>query len=159
MFENKLSRLLTGLKNREAILLESQLKEHSSSVRSYLAIGDEAKIVVKNRKAIFFEDGREIRRVNGEPWKALKKFRREYPGWHFGYLGYDLGNQAESEKPNSEGSSGIPDMIFLTSLLIVKKKEKVMEWIYVDCSELKLKSTSSDQNRLSPFVVRFIPGV
>lgn len=159
MFENKLSRLLTGLKNREAILLESQLKEHPSSVRSYLAIGDEAKIVVKNRKAIFFEDGREIRRVNGEPWKALKKFRREYPGWHFGYLGYNLGNQAESEKPNSEGSSGIPDMIFLKPRLLAEIKGDVMEWIYGDGSELKLNSTSSDQNRLGPFVDRFIPGV
>ena len=159
MFENKLSRLLTGLKNREAILLESQLKEHPSSVRSYLAIGDEAKIVVKNRNAIFFEDGREIRRVNGEPWKALKKFRREYPGWHFGYLGYDLGNQAESEKPNSEGSSGIPDMIFLKPRLLAEIKGDVMEWIYGDGSELKLNSTSSDQNRLGPFVDRFIPGV
>src|SRR5690625_4753603 len=125
MFENKLSQLLTGLKNREAILLKSQLKEHHPSVRCYLASGDEAKIVVKNRKAIFCEDGREIRRVNGEPWKALKKFRREYPGWHFGYLGYDLGNQAESEKPNSEGSSGIPDMIFLKPRLLAEDRKSV----------------------------------
>src|SRR5690625_7377608 len=122
MFENKLSRLLTGLKNREAILLESQLKEHPSSVRSYLAIGDEAKIVVKNRKALFFEDGRAIRRVNGEPWKALKKFRSENTGWHFGHLGYDLGHQAESEKPNTEGSSGIPDMVFLKPGLLAEIK-------------------------------------
>src|SRR5690625_7665346 len=115
MFENKLSRLLSGLINREAILLESQLQEHPSSVRSFLAIGHEAKIVVRRREAIIFEDGREMRRVSGEPWNALKELRREYTGWHFGYLGYDIGNQVESEKQKRERSYGIYDMIFLNA--------------------------------------------
>src|SRR5690625_2277202 len=149
MFENKLSRLLSGLINREAILLESQLQEHPSSLRSFLAIGHEAQIVVRSREAITFEDGRAMRRVNGEPWNAVKDFRTQYPGWHVGDLGYDLGNQAESEKPISDGSSGIPDMIFLNPRLLAEIKGDVMEWIYGDGSELKLNSTSRSEEHTS----------
>ncbi|WP_158278566.1 anthranilate synthase component I family protein [Rhodohalobacter mucosus] len=75
----------------DCILLESQSRDHPSSVISLLAAHPVRTLRSKGGKLIWEEKGKE-HRFHGNPWQALREFRKECKAPIFGYLGYDLKN-------------------------------------------------------------------
>ncbi len=106
----------------ELILLESQLKNHPSSQRSFLAVR------AKNR--IRAEQNRVSWRINGKnesfqmnPWEAIRQFREKTGGWLFGYLGYDLKNFTENLTSANPALISAPDLYFMEPEILVTEED------------------------------------
>lgn len=129
---------IPSVKDKDIILLESQLQGHPSSKRSFLAVGYQSKITVQGERITISRRGEDAEVLHGDPWDALKRFREENPGWHFGYFGYDLKNDADDPRNNqgmrtdSGMTSDLPDMIFIKPEFLVETDGQVVEWMYGD---------------------------
>lgn len=80
-----------GTEPGDCILLESQSRDHPSSVNSLFAAHPVRLLRSSGGELIRVENGKEWR-YRGNPWDALRQFREECEGPIFGYLGYDLKN-------------------------------------------------------------------
>lgn len=111
----------------ELILLESQLKSHPSSQRSFLA--------VRAKNWIKAEQNRVSWRVNSKsksadmnPWEAIKLFREKTGGWLFGYLGYDLKNFTENLSSANRALIAAPDLFFMEpEILLIEENGRWRE--------------------------------
>lgn len=86
----------------DVVLLDSQLPEHPSSGNSYLFAGFDA--------VFRWDQHQESSTANGDPWKALARFRERFPGYCCGFLGYDLKNAREQLSSGNPDPVGLPDM-------------------------------------------------
>ncbi|SMO68832.1 aminodeoxychorismate synthase component I [Fodinibius sediminis] len=102
------------------ILLESQSSDHPWSKKSYIAARPRAEITAFGTKIrIISREGTQAFQAN--PWEALKVFRKQYGGWLFGYLGYDLKNQIECLQSKNPDPVGAPDLYFMVPDFIVEQ--------------------------------------
>ncbi|HBQ61542.1 MAG TPA: anthranilate synthase component I family protein [Balneolaceae bacterium] len=111
--EKYISQLIRHLrKSGPVILLESQMKEHPASTKSYIAFKPTAWIkawkdqieVMKKGESEWFQE---------KAWDAFKNFREEQQDWLFGYLGYDLKNELEDLYSHNKELIGAPDLFFM----------------------------------------------
>lgn len=116
--------IAAGRPDLELIFLESQMKEHPSSIRSFAAIKPKRWIRAAEERITIF-DGTETREFSMDPWDALKKFKNSKKCWLFGYLGYDLKNNCEELQSKNKSLYQLPDLYFMEpeSLLIIENGE------------------------------------
>ncbi|HAC15683.1 MAG TPA: aminodeoxychorismate synthase component I [Bacteroidetes bacterium] len=92
------------------IFLDSQLPEHPSNKNSWLFNGFERILTYKNGIATQIDgSGNKVSSVKLDPWEALTTFRKEYPGYHCGYFGYDLKNYSEELISRNADVIGMPE--------------------------------------------------
>lgn len=110
---NNISQLIRRLrKHGMVILLESQMKDHPASSKSYLAAKPEAWIKSRGKTIELYDsDGHST--YEGNPWDALEAFRKKHQDWLFGYFGYDLKNHIEELESKNKDLMGTPDMFFM----------------------------------------------
>lgn len=87
----------------DVVVLDSQLPSHPSSGRSFLFAGFDAVFRWKQ----FHHEAQD---AHGDPWKALSRFREQFPGYCCGYLGYDLKNAREALHTTNADDVELPDM-------------------------------------------------
>ncbi|MBD3616374.1 MAG: anthranilate synthase component I family protein [Gracilimonas sp.] len=118
--QNYISQLITRLREQGAIiLLESQMKNHPASTKSFLAAQPKAWIKAYGNEIRVIEDGEE-RITKGNPWDALQKFRSKTEDWLFGYLGYDLKNYVEEVSSENQALNDAPDLFFMVPELLLE---------------------------------------
>lgn len=93
------------------VLLESQMENHPSSNRSYIAAKPLTWIKTWGTKVEIF-NGEDVRSLNENPWNALNKYQNNAVGNIFGYLGYDLKNWIENLRSENVKHIGSPDLFF-----------------------------------------------
>ncbi|MFP8487760.1 anthranilate synthase component I family protein [Gracilimonas sp. Q87] len=101
------------------ILLESQMPDHPSSTKSYVAASASAWIKARGDKIIMFSKGKK-NKFSGDPWLALSEFYNAHRDWMFGYLGYDLKNYLENLESSNQPVEDAPDLFFFTPELLVE---------------------------------------
>ncbi|MDR9414735.1 MAG: anthranilate synthase component I family protein [Gracilimonas sp.] len=101
------------------MFLESQMKGHPSSVRSFVAAEPAGWIKAWGNDIEIMQNG-QVRRFQQNPWQALKEFRKPKEDWLFGYLGYDLKNQLENLQSRNKALYKAPDMCFIKPGLILE---------------------------------------
>ena len=113
-------------KEENFILLESQMKNHPASARSYIAIGSKTSIKAYKNTIHLFENGKETE-FQANPWKAFEEFRTKYKKeWMFGFLGYDLKNYIEDLVSENQSLIKTPDLyFFIPELLVEISNDKV----------------------------------
>lgn len=94
------------------MLLESQMRGHPSSKKSYIAGKPTAWIKAYGTDIQIMEEGA-ITKVQRNPWDALEEFRQNHKDWLFGYLGYDLKNYIENLRSINGDLVGAPDLYFM----------------------------------------------
>jgi len=106
-----LKKLLSEREHGDVIFLDSQLKTHPSSQKSYLFGNFKAVITFESGVAtiVDHEKGAVIT-IKSDPWHALECFRDNYPGYICGYFGYDLKNYRENLTSNNPDPVGLPEM-------------------------------------------------
>lgn len=109
-----------------AILLESQLADHPSSQKTYMA-AQPVRSIRAYGSTIIENDGENEKRYSSDPWKALQNFRKRKKSWLFGYLGYDLKNYTEKLTSDNKAYVQTPDLFFIEPavLLCVDKSGNV----------------------------------
>lgn len=112
--EKSVEQLVYDLREQygEVVLLESQMKEHPSSERTYIASAPVAVLRYENGKATLSEDGKETD-LGTDPWKAMSEFRLRYKDWMFGYFGYDLKNSLEDLRSGNPAKGNFPDLYMM----------------------------------------------
>jgi len=130
-FQRLITKCMHGRSGDESplILLESQLRGHPASRRSMIALDAECLIQAYGDR-IEWSDRRGQRTFHQNPWDALSDFRHQYPGWLFGYLGYDLKNHIEILVSQHPDPVGAPDMLFFrpSELLVVDHQSGKVEF-------------------------------
>lgn len=123
---NKIVDLLRDqLKSEELIILESQLADHASSEKSFIASKPVSTISAFGKK-ITVREGGESRTFEMDPWDALKEYQAQKKNWLFGYLGYDLKDYIEDLRSTHPSSDQIPDYYFMEpSILITVEKGEI----------------------------------
>lgn len=101
------------------VWLESQSASHPWSQVSYLAADPQAELIARNGHVTIRGSGR-TKKQTTDPWKALHQFRRRYPDWLFGYLGYDLKNYLENLHSNNPDNIGAPDLYMMVPRFLLK---------------------------------------
>ncbi|MEX0770225.1 MAG: aminodeoxychorismate synthase component I [Balneolaceae bacterium] len=94
------------------LLLESQQEGHSSNQYSWLAADPKVEITAFGNRITTKAAGLKERVGSGNPWQAFREIRKKYPGWYFGYFGYDLKNFTENLYSNNSDLCKTPDMYF-----------------------------------------------
>lgn len=100
-------------------LLESQTKNHRASRYSYIAAQPEAAIKAAGRQITIIESGKSSQ-YEGNPWKALARFKEKQDDYLFGYLGYDLKNHLEQLTSTNRDKIGAPDLFFIVPSAVLK---------------------------------------
>lgn len=104
----------------EAILvLESQQPEHRASRYSWLATRPAVEVSATGREVTITVKG-SARTCTEDPWKILQSVRCEYPGWYFGYFGYDLKNHIENLKSENPELAGTPELYFFQPSCLIR---------------------------------------
>jgi para-aminobenzoate synthetase component 1 len=108
----------------DCILLESQSRDHPSSLSSFFAARPLRSIRSRGREVVVRENGTE-HRFQGNPWDALREFRKKGKSTLFGYLGYDLKNESSYTMLASENGEIIEagDMFFMEPGLLIRFDE------------------------------------
>lgn len=104
--------ILRALPEDESVVfLDSQLHTHPSSQTSYLFTRIGA-ILTYNSGTATISNGinGEIQTFQCDPWDAISIFRKKYPGYACGYLGYDLKNYRERLSSDNPDAVGLPEM-------------------------------------------------
>ncbi len=109
-------------KEGAVILLESQMKHHPESKKSYLAAVPEAEIKAWGNR-IEWRENNKLRTTSENPWEALKKFRAKHNDWMFGYFGYDLKNHIEQLKSENPDLTGAADLYFMVPEVLLEIDE------------------------------------
>ena len=65
-------------------------------------------------------------------FEDLKSYQSETKDWIFGYLSYDLKNDIENLKSNNFDGLDFPELFFFQPKKIIRIKEKVVEFIYLN---------------------------
>lgn len=140
------------------ILLESQMKDHPASTKSFLAAKPAAWIRASGDKVTMFENG-DIEEISGDPWQVLSDFYKTQKDWMFGYLGYDLKNHLEDLSSSNEPLAETPEMYFFVpefllefdkeySCKVLKGELPELEKVPYEPSAITLKPTKSiDRNK------------
>lgn len=101
------------------LLLESQSPDHPEARVSYVAALPESRITAYGEH-IEVVDAQGKRNFKANPWEALKEYRDQHPGWHFGFLGYDLKNHLEDLHSSNPDPLKAPDLFFFNPGLLLK---------------------------------------
>ncbi|MEX1010620.1 MAG: aminodeoxychorismate synthase component I [Balneolaceae bacterium] len=121
-FQAVVERFVTGRREEPVLFLENQQMQHNEGNReeiSLLAVGAKIELSTRDEEVSIRSDrGEEVTR--GDPWDALFRIRREYPGWYVGWLGYDLKNSIEDLKSANEDPVGAPDLWFVQPRLLLR---------------------------------------
>jgi len=119
------------------VLLESQSDTHPWSKKSYLAALPEAYITARNAEITIAEKGAP-RTERGNPWSALKNFRKKHQDWLFGYMGYDLKNHLENLSSTNVDKVGAPDLFFMIPAFLAEfdHRTQKLKLLKGDLSEL-----------------------
>jgi len=135
------------------ILLESQSTDHPSSNTSFLAGNPEVEIrAFGDDISIHNHVDGTIEKLKLNPWEALKYFRSAYPGWHFGYLSYDLKDYTTGFYPEFRPSPKLPDLYFFKPSFLVSEAHNSGSHIITDNKALIQKPTVfSNQHNKYPF--------
>lgn len=104
---------------KDFILLESQMKNHPSSNKTFVAAGTIASIRAYGNKIHVTEKGKESVFIKN-PWEALIEFRMKYKEWSFGVLGYDLKNYLERLSSESKSLIKTPDLFFFVPEVLLE---------------------------------------
>lgn len=115
------------------IILESQLENHRSSKRSFIAANPQRSITATGSKVEIVESG-DKQTLEMNPWEALKQFRSEKKSWLFGFLGYDLKNHIEGLNSLNPPLTDIPDLCFMEPEILIKMEDSEAELICGDFS-------------------------
>ena len=111
----------------DMILLESQMQEHPSSLRSFAAVQPKNWISARENRIEQQFNGKRLS-FEMNPWDALSTFRNKISGWLFGYFGYDLKNQIEDIQSQNPAVVDLPDMYFMEpELLFVIDSEGIRQ--------------------------------
>tara|TARA_R110002124_G_scaffold280666_1_gene454129 strand:- start:5316 stop:6575 length:1260 start_codon:yes stop_codon:yes gene_type:complete len=105
--------------NKDFILLESQMKNHPASKKTFIATGSVASIQASGNMICVTEAGKE-RVFEDDPWVALKEFRSKYKDWCFGFLGYDLKNHTEKLSSQNRALIKTPDLFFFVPEIVLE---------------------------------------
>lgn len=146
--------LFERLSQYPLILLESQLKDHSSSEVSFIAAKPKKTITAYGSTVEIVESGHK-KTVEMNPWEALKEFRSNKKGWLFGYLGYDLKNFGEDLESSNLPLTDTPDMYFMEPEILLKIEDGKAEFLSgeIDFStETPSKLLGSIESRLTPLI-------
>ena len=137
--------LITKLeKHGEVIFLDSQMPGHPASQKSLLAAKPSAWIKAYSEEVIIFEKGVK-KRIKGDPWEELKKFKNRNQQWLFGYFGYDLKNQIEDLESKNEPLIKAPDLFFMIpDILLEVDLNGRIRIIKGSVPEAKMYSPSND---------------
>lgn len=102
------------------MLLESQLSGHPSSQKNYLFHDFNAWLTYTNGQVrvhttAFAGDEalhEQLQSIANEsdPWRAIAQFREMLPGYHAGYLAYDLKNAREALRSDNPACVELPDL-------------------------------------------------
>lgn len=93
------------------IYLDSQLKSHPSSQKSYIFAGFASSMTYDSGFATITDHEKgTVETLESDPWMALQIFRDRYPGYICGYLGYDLKNYRENLTSKNPDAVGLPEM-------------------------------------------------
>lgn len=104
------------------ILLESQLRGHPDSQSNFLAAFPEYEIMAFGDSILFKNHIDKVEQwFDMNPWDALEWFRQKVPGWHFGYLGYDLKNFNENLYSKNPKIQDVPDLYFFKPGLLLRE--------------------------------------
>ncbi|MEX0610423.1 MAG: anthranilate synthase component I family protein [Balneolaceae bacterium] len=123
-----ISYLVQHLREKGAVmLLESQMRGHSASKKSYIAGMPSAWIKAFGNEIEVMEGGI-TQRKKQNPWEALKQFRQKHKDWLFGYFGYDLKNFVEDLNSDHEDLTGAPDLFFMKPELLFEVDEDSTIW-------------------------------
>lgn len=107
-FKQKLQELR---KKDDVIFLDSQLKSHPASQKSYLFGEFTAVLTYQSGMATIVDHENDSEEnIVSDPWQALEIFRSRYPGYICGYLGYDLKNYRENLTSNNLDPVKLPEM-------------------------------------------------
>lgn len=130
--------------NSEYVLLESQMPEHPSSARSYVAV---------KPKRFIFGKGKHITKIVGgkeeisedNPWTAIRRFIDESRGMTFGYFGYDLKNHIEPLSSENPEFVDVPDFYFMEPEIMLKIEGENVEVLAgnVNLQEIKNQPVNS----------------
>ena len=107
-----IDRFVHQLGDKELIVLESQLQDHPSSNRSYVAAIPKSSIYGVGTHITRMENG-QVTKMEMNPWEALKQYRNEKKAWLFGYIGYDLKNFTENLSSSNPMLVETPDFYFM----------------------------------------------
>ena len=128
------------------LLLESQLRDHPSSQKSFVAAGVRRMIKARGEEIEVLEGGsRRVFRMN--PWQALRQFRQA-PGWLFGYLGYDLKNYSEQLYSLNQPLLDVPDLFFFEPELCYRFDQNGLEQISGSRQNLSGETEPKSQGNL-----------
>jgi para-aminobenzoate synthetase component I len=96
------------------IWLDSQLPGHPASEQSFLFTDFRAVLSFDRGVALISDSQGQVQeRINSnDPWQILTDFRKRYPGYLVGYLGYDLKNYSETLKSENPDPVLLPEMWF-----------------------------------------------
>lgn len=103
----------------EVVFLESQMDDHPSSKKSFLAARPSAWIRSTGRTITVYSEGNKST-FEGDPWEALSEFCEQHKDWMFGYLGYDLKDHLEDLESGNELVTNTPDMFFFIPELLIE---------------------------------------
>ncbi|MEX2600196.1 MAG: aminodeoxychorismate synthase component I [Balneolaceae bacterium] len=93
------------------LVLESQQPGHPANRYSWIATRPSVELLSTGHNVTCRVNG-SFRAYTGDPWAILQRVRREYPGWYFGYFGYDLKNHVENLTSNNADLAGTPELYF-----------------------------------------------
>ncbi len=129
----------------EYILLESQMADHPSSVKSYVAVQPKRVIFGKGRQVIKIEEGKK-NILEGNPWNIIQDFLDESREMIFGYFGYELKNHIEPLSSKNTELVDVPDFYFIEPDILIKVEEGEVEVLAgdVDLNKIKNHSVKAD---------------
>lgn len=118
--EKLIATLSRFYKNKgDFILLESQMKNHPSSNKTFVAAGTVATMSAYGNE-IHVVEGEKEHVFKMDPWEALIEFRAEYREWLFGFLGYDLKNYLERLSSDNNSLVETPDLFFFVPEVVLE---------------------------------------
>ena len=121
------------------VLLESQMENHPSSIKSYIAVRPKRVISGKGEQITYIEHENEIVSDNN-PWLAIKKFLTESRTICFGYLGYDLKNHIEPLQSGNPEMVDVPDFYLMEPEILLKVEAETVEVLSGDVDLDKIKN-------------------
>ncbi len=98
-------------KKGDVIVLESQMKNHPASTKTYIAAEPANYIKFKEGKLCTSLDS--VQNIQSEnPWEALNKFQKTVQDWMFGFLSYDMKNHIENLNSENRVLLKTPELYF-----------------------------------------------
>jgi para-aminobenzoate synthetase component 1 len=123
--------------NEVLMFLETQ-KPHQG--KSLLATHPNLILTVEDHTVKLKHEDGSIRQWQENAWDAFKRVRREYPGWWFCALSYDLKNQDEALQSSNPDPIGLPELIaFQPTQLLIEHEDGII-------TPLQLPNSSTPQS-------------